>query len=122
MKQLFRFLGLAAGLAFAAGMVLAGLALLLAMPAFANGLTPANRDFELSWTPRAAQLQQVAWFTEKKDGRHYALLMVLPPAAALAERLPREVIFVLDTSGSMASCRRARPTAASPCSAAGSRS
>ena len=76
----------------------------------ANGVTPANRDFELSWTPRAAQLPQVAWFTEEKDGRHYALLMVLPPAAALAERLPREVIFVLDTSGSMAgtSIRQAR--------------
>jgi Ca-activated chloride channel family protein len=76
----------------------------------ANGVTPANRDFELSWTPRAAELPQVAWFTEAKDGRHYALLMVLPPAAALAERLPREVIFVLDTSGSMAgtSIRQAR--------------
>jgi hypothetical protein len=35
MKHLLRFLGLAAGLAFAAGMVLAGLALLLAMPAYA---------------------------------------------------------------------------------------
>jgi len=35
MKHLVRFLGLAAGLAFAAGMVLAGIALLLAMPAYA---------------------------------------------------------------------------------------
>ena len=36
MKHLMRFLGLAAGLAFAAGMVLAGIALLLAMPAYAD--------------------------------------------------------------------------------------
>ena len=35
-KHLLRFLGLAAGLAFAAGMVLAGIALLLAMPAYAG--------------------------------------------------------------------------------------
>src|SRR2546422_11345944 len=34
-KHLVRFLGLAAGLAFAAGMVLAGIALLLAMPTYA---------------------------------------------------------------------------------------
>jgi hypothetical protein len=34
-KHLARFVGLAAGLAFAAGMVLAGIALLLAMPAYA---------------------------------------------------------------------------------------
>jgi hypothetical protein len=34
-KHLVRFVGLAAGLAFAAGMVLAGIALLLAMPAYA---------------------------------------------------------------------------------------
>jgi hypothetical protein len=33
-KHLVRFLGLAAGLAFAAGMLLAGIALLLAMPAY----------------------------------------------------------------------------------------
>jgi hypothetical protein len=38
MKHLVRFLGLAAGLAFAAGMVLAGIALLLAMPAYAAPL------------------------------------------------------------------------------------
>jgi hypothetical protein len=34
-KHLVRFVGLAAGLAFAAGMLLAGIALLLAMPAYA---------------------------------------------------------------------------------------
>jgi len=38
MKHLVRFLGLAAGLAFAAGVVLAAIALLLAMPAYAAPL------------------------------------------------------------------------------------
>ena len=36
MKHLLRFLGLAAGLAVAAGIVLAGIALVLAMPAYAG--------------------------------------------------------------------------------------
>jgi Ca-activated chloride channel family protein len=70
--------------------------------ALAEGSAPANRDFELTWKPRAAEAPQAAWFTEEKDGRHYGLLMVLPPAAAAAARLPREVVFILDTSGSMA--------------------
>ena len=76
----------------------------------AGGSTPANRDFELAWSPRAAALPQAAWFTEEKDGKHYGLLMLLPPAAPRTARLPREVIFVLDTSGSMggASIRQAK--------------
>lgn len=70
--------------------------------ALAGGKTPANRDFELNWSPRAAAMPQAAWFTEEIDGGHYGLLMLLPPAAPRTAPLPREVIFVLDTSGSMA--------------------
>jgi len=78
--------------------------------ALADGSTPANRDFELRWSPRPGSAPQLAWFTEKQGGRYYALLMLLPPAATQGARLPREVIFVLDTSGSMAgaSIRQAR--------------
>lgn len=78
--------------------------------ALAGGTTPANRDFELAWRPRAAGAPQAAWFSEEKDGRHYGLLMVLPPGEARTERLAREVVFVLDTSGSMggASIRQAK--------------
>jgi len=64
--------------------------------------TPANRDFELTWAPQRTQTPRVAWFTEEKAGRHYGLLMVLPPDATAGTRLPREVVFILDTSGSMA--------------------
>ena len=76
----------------------------------ADGSTPANRDFELAWSPRPAALPQAAWFTEEKDGKYYGLLMLLPPAAPREARLPREVIFILDTSGSMggASIRQAK--------------
>jgi Ca-activated chloride channel family protein len=78
--------------------------------ALADQAVPADRDFELAWAPRAHGAPQAAWFTEEKDGRHYGLLMVLPPNGARAARLPREVVFVLDTSGSMsgASIRQAK--------------
>lgn len=68
----------------------------------AAGEVPANRDFELKWTPAAGHAPQAALFAEQSGDRHYALLMVLPPAKeAAAARLPREVVFVIDTSGSM---------------------
>ena len=76
----------------------------------ADGSTPANRDFVLRWAPRPQSAPQLAWFTQKENGRYYALLMLMPTAATARKRLPREVIFVLDTSGSMAgtSIRQAR--------------
>ncbi|MEZ5614582.1 MAG: marine proteobacterial sortase target protein [Rhodocyclaceae bacterium] len=68
----------------------------------ASGEVPADKDFELTWTPAAGHAPQAALFTEKHGDRHYALLMVMPPAKEVATaRLPREVIFVIDTSGSM---------------------
>src|SRR5262245_11555644 len=65
---------------------------------------PADRDFELVWAPDPGKRPAVAVFTEWHGGQPYALVMLLPPAGANAEgsRLPREVIFVIDTSGSMA--------------------
>lgn len=68
----------------------------------AEGSVPANKDFELKWTPAAGHAPQAAMFTEKRGDKHYALLMVMPPAKeGAAARLPREVVFVIDTSGSM---------------------
>lgn len=68
----------------------------------AAGEVPANKDFELKWTPAAGHAPQAALFTEKGGDKHYALLMVMPPAKEVAApRLPREVVFVIDTSGSM---------------------
>ncbi len=68
----------------------------------AAGEVPANKDFELKWTPVASHAPSAALFTEQSGDKHYALLMVMPPAKEVAAaRLPREVIFVIDTSGSM---------------------
>ena len=67
-----------------------------------DGSTPANRDFELTWTLAPAHAPQAALFVEKAAGRNYGLLLLVPPAAVgREERLPRESIFVIDTSGSM---------------------
>ncbi len=72
----------------------------------------ADRDFVLEWEPEPGTAPRAALFTEELDGAAYQLLMVLPPhgAEARAARLPRETIFVIDTSGSMkgASIRQAR--------------
>lgn len=68
----------------------------------AEGSVPANKDFELTWTPAASHAPQAALFTEQLGDKRYALLMVMPPAKEVAAaRLPREVVFVIDTSGSM---------------------
>jgi Ca-activated chloride channel family protein len=63
----------------------------------------ADRDFELNWAAQAGRAPRAALFTEQVGAERYDLLMVLPPDAATPQqRLPREVVFVIDTSGSMA--------------------
>jgi Ca-activated chloride channel family protein len=68
----------------------------------ADGPVPADRDFELVWKPEAAQAPRSALLLESGADQSHGLLMVMPPAAqAGAPALPRETIFVIDTSGSM---------------------
>lgn len=67
-----------------------------------GGTTPANRDFELNWTPASGSAPRAAWFTEKRGDKTFGLLMILPPnARSETQRIPREAIYVIDTSGSM---------------------
>lgn len=78
---------------------------------FAGGSEPADRDFLLSWSPRIGDAPRAALFTETVAGETYAMLMVMPPEAPPTRTvLRREVIFVIDTSGSMggASIRQAK--------------
>lgn len=71
--------------------------------ALQESAVPANRDFELLWVPGTGSAPQAALFNEQWQGDEYGLLMLLPPAPAVstAVRVPREVIYVIDTSGSM---------------------
>jgi len=69
----------------------------------AEGGVPADRDFELSWKPAAEKAPSVGLFREHLGDADYLLAFVTPPSIAQAEQkpLPREVIFVIDNSGSM---------------------
>jgi Ca-activated chloride channel family protein len=68
----------------------------------AAGAAPADRDFELVWRPRRSALPRVARFEEEVDGERYVALFVLPPTpGAAATSLARDLVLVLDTSGSM---------------------
>ncbi|MEO8431377.1 MAG: VWA domain-containing protein, partial [Acidobacteriota bacterium] len=64
----------------------------------------ADRDFELTWEPDLGREPKAAVLTQEAGGETYALLMIVPPAAEVlpGSRLPRETVFVIDTSGSMA--------------------
>jgi Ca-activated chloride channel family protein len=66
----------------------------------------ADRDFELTWSLAPGAAPQAALFTQTVAGTGYALLMVVPPQPtasekAAFERVPRETILIVDTSGSM---------------------
>jgi Ca-activated chloride channel family protein len=69
----------------------------------AEGAVPADRDFELSWKPAAEAAPSVGLFREHVGDADYLLAFVTPPAIDQAEQkpLPREVVFVIDNSGSM---------------------
>ncbi len=71
-----------------------------------TGNVPADRDFELVWTPDVGAAPDAGLFGETVGGERYLLVIVMPPSATPAESgratVPREAIFVIDTSGSMA--------------------
>ena len=63
-----------------------------------------NRDFLLEFKPLQKGQAQAAYFTEQlENGERYGLLMLMPPDDHFTQtqRLPREMVFVIDTSGSM---------------------
>lgn len=64
----------------------------------------ADRDFELVWKPEPGSQPLAAVFTEQHQGYEYALLSILPPGLdSLGQQLlPRDAVFILDISGSMA--------------------
>jgi Ca-activated chloride channel family protein len=68
-----------------------------------KGVEYADSDLVLEWTPDVGREPRAVFYSEEVDGEKYALLMVLPPDApgVVASRLPRETVFIIDTSGSM---------------------
>ena len=69
----------------------------------ANDDVPLDHDFELLWRPVPSAAPRAMLFRETIEGMPHYLLMVVPPDAGRQEgpAIPRELIFVVDTSGSM---------------------
>ena len=70
---------------------------------FADSDVPMDHDLELIWRPVAASAPRALLFSEKHDKQTHLLLMLVPPddANAPVVDVPRELILVIDTSGSM---------------------
>ena len=66
-----------------------------------GGYAAMDHDFELSWRPASGAQPDLLMLTEQWQGKNYALLMFLPPSIAEVRSLPRELIIIIDTSGSM---------------------
>ena len=68
----------------------------------ATDSVPADQDFILRWKPKANTAPQVGMFSEKSEEGEHRLLMLIPPTTLRAvEAAPRELVIVLDKSGSM---------------------
>jgi Ca-activated chloride channel family protein len=69
----------------------------------AEGPIRADRDFVLQWWPAPGLAPEAAVFSETLGDYSYALIMVIPPfiEAAAHTGLRRDVVLVIDTSGSM---------------------
>lgn len=72
----------------------------------ADGAVPANRDFELRWSA-AGDAPSLGLFRQNRGGLDYVMATITPPSTQLTgEAAPsfpaREMIFVIDNSGSMA--------------------
>ncbi|MGY6587008.1 MAG: VIT domain-containing protein [Wenzhouxiangella sp.] len=66
-----------------------------------DAFEPSARDFELVWRAVNASHTRSAVFRQSLGGQDHALLMLMPPATFNAQATPRELILVIDTSGSM---------------------
>lgn len=69
---------------------------------FLNEQSPkTDRIFELTWVPELGATPEASLTTWDDGDSVYALLMLVPPLQDAVIDQPREVIFVIDTSGSM---------------------
>ena len=67
-----------------------------------GGAVPADKDFELTWEAKSGSAPQAGLFRENTAGNDYLLAFVTPPAAPAGEApTPRDIVFVIDNSGSM---------------------
>ena len=74
-----------------------------ALVTLASGPVPADRDFVLRWKPVADAAPRIGLFRERRDAATHLLVSLLPPAAAQwpVAAMPRDLVLVIDKSGSM---------------------
>ncbi|ALR21930.1 marine proteobacterial sortase target protein [Sphingobium baderi] len=66
-----------------------------------DGQVPADRDFELRWRSASAD-PTIGLFRQAVDGQSYLMASITPPSRdTKAPAAPREMLFVIDNSGSM---------------------
>ncbi len=69
----------------------------------AEGPVPADRDFVLNWRAAPADAPRIALFAEAQAGSSHLLVTLMPPDAEnwKVSGLPRDLVLVIDKSGSM---------------------
>lgn len=67
----------------------------------AHDVVVADRDFELTWIPLAGREPATVLFRELTGAGEHVLLMFMPPQTTRHIAMPRDVVFIIDTSGSM---------------------
>ncbi|MHA7819289.1 MAG: marine proteobacterial sortase target protein [Erythrobacter sp.] len=68
----------------------------------ADGAVPADKDFELRWAA-SGQVPSLGLYAQKNGALDYVMATITPPSAERDGPVPaREMIFVIDNSGSMA--------------------
>ena len=66
-----------------------------------NPDTRADRVFELNWAPDLQAIPQSTLLTWDGGDAVYAMLMLAPPLEQAVQAQARELVFIIDTSGSM---------------------
>ncbi len=74
-----------------------------ALVSLSQDQVPANQDFVLSWYLESGNILSTAQFSEKVGDEYYHLIMLMPPTEGISgvQPLAREIIYIIDTSGSM---------------------
>lgn len=66
-----------------------------------DGKAAADRDFVLEWQATETDMPNVGLFRERVGNDDYVLAYVTPPRAGAPANESREIVFVIDNSGSM---------------------
>ena len=61
----------------------------------------SDKTFDLTWQLIASNQPQISSFTQEVSGEFYTLLTFFPPETTVAQVIARDIIFIIDTSGSM---------------------